>query len=76
MEIVVMTVATTIDEQPETSAIHLKSPAHYFPCTNSCFSFFRLSTKLMGIFNVFATTSAGVSASHCVREISATRSLL
>lgn len=41
-----------------------------------CFSFFSPSTTSTGIFNVLATIPAGVSANHCVSEMSITRSLL
>ena len=45
-----------------------------YPLTRTCFCFFNCCTTLNGIFNVLATISLGVSANHCVKLISATRS--
>lgn len=40
----------------------------------SCFSFFSARITLTSTFNVCAAIAGGVSASHCVSEMSATRS--
>jgi hypothetical protein len=42
----------------------------------NCFSFLNPFATSTGIFSVAATISGGVSASHCVSEMSTTRSLL
>lgn len=42
----------------------------------TCFSFLNPLAVSIGIFNVSATMPAGVRASHCVSEMSTTRSLL
>jgi hypothetical protein len=47
-----------------------------FAATSNCFSFLSPLATEMSILRVLATMSAGVSASHCVREMSWTRSLL
>jgi hypothetical protein len=40
----------------------------------TCFSLFSFSTNEIGTLSVCATISAGLRASHCVSEMSATRS--
>lgn len=42
----------------------------------NCFSFFSPCAVSSGIFSVSETIPGGVSASHCVSEMSTTRSLL
>jgi len=49
---------------------------YFFAAMSYYFSFFSLLTTARGIFNVEATISGGVRASHCVKLTSVTRSLL
>lgn len=44
------------------------------PDSKTCFSFFNRSITAISTFNVCAAISGGVNASHCVSEMSATRS--
>lgn len=49
---------------------------HFGPARRICFSFFNFFTTEMEMLSVLATISGGVRANHCVKLISATRSLL
>lgn len=66
-------------KQPARQTADVKQPK-YGPVVAyamiSCFSFLRPSATSSGIFSVLATMLGGVSASHCVNEMSTTRSLL
>lgn len=48
------------------------NPASKVYNIKSCFSFFNFSITLISTFNVCAAIAGGVSASHCVNEMSAT----
>lgn len=52
------------------------SPPNIIYAMINCFSFFNPLTASTETFSTCATSGAGVSANHCVKLISATRSLL